>query len=186
MTDSMEMWPISKNYSPAEAAAQAVIAGADIVLDVLDAQAAMQGILAQVGNGPISLARIDASVRRLLALKAKAGLPHHAQVSLRQIEAGIGKPETQALAREAAKKSLTLLRDEKALLPLRLKRENKILLLEIFAAGDQFPASKISAHFQAQGAQVQIMAVRLPLAIRMFSPPFLMWMLISAPAMIRL
>jgi hypothetical protein len=45
------------------------------------------------------------------------------------------------------------------LLPLHLKREDKILLLEVFAAGDQFPASKISAHFQTYGVQAQTLVV---------------------------
>jgi len=159
MTDSMEMWPMSKKYSPAEAAVQSVIAGADVVLDVLDAQEAVRGIRASVSAGAIPPARIDASVRRILALKTKVALHRQTQVSLSQIEAGAGAADTRELASEAARRCLTLVRDAKALLPLQLDSHSRIFLLDVFVAGAEFPTSTISRRFQAHSPSAQSMAV---------------------------
>lgn len=159
ITDSMDMWSISKNHTPAEAAARAVKAGADIILDVPDAEAAIQGILNQVQNRIISLAEIDDSVRRILTLKMAVRLNKNPLVDLNKMQARIGKPGTSAPAREVARKSLTLVQDEKRLLPLHLGSDAKILILDISSENTQRPISRIAASFQKNGSNVQILAL---------------------------
>ncbi|WP_074084198.1 beta-N-acetylhexosaminidase [Paenibacillus sp. P32E] len=77
MTDCMEMNAIAEHYGTVEASVLAVEAGADMVLvsHRADRQlAAMEAIRSAVTVGRISEARIDESVRRLLALKVKRGV----------------------------------------------------------------------------------------------------------------
>lgn len=77
MTDCMEMNAIAEHYGTVEASVLAIEAGADIVLisHRADRQlAALEAILHAVAEGRISEARIDDSVRRLLALKVKRGV----------------------------------------------------------------------------------------------------------------
>ncbi|MEK5026336.1 beta-N-acetylhexosaminidase [Paenibacillus sp. FSL M7-1046] len=77
MTDCMEMNAIAEHYGTVEASVLAIAAGADIVLisHRADRQlAAIEAILHAVAEGRISEARIDDSVRRLLALKVKRGV----------------------------------------------------------------------------------------------------------------
>ncbi|WP_074100630.1 beta-N-acetylhexosaminidase [Paenibacillus sp. P3E] len=77
MTDCMEMNAIAEHYGTVEASVLAVEAGADMVLvsHRADRQlAAMEAIRSAVTAGRISEARIDESVRRLLALKVKRGV----------------------------------------------------------------------------------------------------------------
>lgn len=77
MTDCMEMNAIAEHYGTVEASVRAVEAGADVVLvsHRADRQlAAMEAIRSAVTVGRISEARIDESVRRLLALKVKRGV----------------------------------------------------------------------------------------------------------------
>ncbi len=69
MTDGLNMGAIANQYSSAEAAVAAVSAGADILLMPADFEAAYHGIIAAVNDGTISEARIDASVKRIIALK---------------------------------------------------------------------------------------------------------------------
>ncbi|WP_172256415.1 beta-N-acetylhexosaminidase [Saccharibacillus deserti] len=74
MTDDMTMGAIAKNYGIGEAAVQSVKAGSDIVLVAHGADNAIDSIAAikqAVKSGAVSEKRIDESVLRILALKAK-------------------------------------------------------------------------------------------------------------------
>ena len=71
VTDAMNMGAIVSRYSSAEAAVQAVIAGADIILMPEDLRSAWEGLVEAVESGEISEERIDASVRRILEVKLR-------------------------------------------------------------------------------------------------------------------
>lgn len=68
-TDAMNMGAIAENYSPAEAAVKAVLAGVDMILMPEDFQQAYTGVLNAVKSGKITQERIDASVTRIIGLK---------------------------------------------------------------------------------------------------------------------
>ena len=70
----MKMDAITRLMSPGEAAVKAVRAGADLVLDSPDPVAAFTALKAAVDGGQIDRSTIDASVRRVLAAKARLGL----------------------------------------------------------------------------------------------------------------
>lgn len=69
ITDAMNMGAIAENYSPAEAAVKAVLAGVDMILMPEDFQQAYTGVLNAVKSGKITQERIDASVTRIIGLK---------------------------------------------------------------------------------------------------------------------
>lgn len=69
ITDAMNMGAIAENYSPAEAAVKAVLAGVDMILMPEDFQQAYTGVLNAVKSGKITQERIDASVIRIIGLK---------------------------------------------------------------------------------------------------------------------
>ena len=77
MTDSLYMQGIAVRYSLPQAAVLAVIAGDDLLEGAYDtsSMAAMIAALKDaINNGSISVARIDQSVQRILALKIRFGL----------------------------------------------------------------------------------------------------------------
>ena len=74
VTDAMNMGAVAKNYTPAEAAALAVLAGADIILMPANYAEALDGLVNAVESGVISTERLDASVARILRAKWDAGL----------------------------------------------------------------------------------------------------------------
>lgn len=69
ITDAMNMGAIAENYSPAEAAVKAVLAGVDMILMPEDFSQAYTGVLNAVKSGKITEERIDASVYRIVKLK---------------------------------------------------------------------------------------------------------------------
>jgi beta-glucosidase-like glycosyl hydrolase len=101
----------------ADAARLALEAGMDLELPSIDAYG--QPLLDAVKAGEIPLALIDRSVRRMLALKFAFGLFEHPYVDPDAVLAVFDTPAQRALAREIARKSMVLLKNEGDLLPLR-------------------------------------------------------------------
>ena len=69
ITDALDMRAISDYYTSEEAAVNAIIAGADMLLMPEDFEAAYDGVLAAVQEGKISEERIDESLRRIYRIK---------------------------------------------------------------------------------------------------------------------
>jgi beta-N-acetylhexosaminidase len=74
ITDDMAMYAITKNYPLKEAAAQSIIAGADVIIIKLFSSEAYDGVLAAVQAGDISQARLNESAQKILELKLKRGI----------------------------------------------------------------------------------------------------------------
>lgn len=69
ITDAMNMAAITDYYSSGEAALKAIQAGVDMILMPYDFKSAYEEVLNAVYCGKISEARIDESIKRILALK---------------------------------------------------------------------------------------------------------------------
>jgi beta-N-acetylhexosaminidase len=130
-TDSMGMDAVAKRYSPGDAAARAIQAGNDIVLHSPDDAAAVAGIKAAVQAGTIPMAQIDASVRRILQVKARLGLYKTRTVSLDDLPKRVGGRQNAAIAQALSQKSITLLKDDRNQVPLRVPRDASVLYLSV-------------------------------------------------------
>jgi beta-N-acetylhexosaminidase len=119
VTDALEMGGIAKGFGVGEASVRAVQAGADVLLMPPDVHAAIEAVVAAVNNGTISRLRIQQSVMRILEAKAKVGLGVTSLVNLEAINDEINSPESIAKAQEIADKSVTLVKNDNALVPLR-------------------------------------------------------------------
>jgi beta-N-acetylhexosaminidase len=118
ITDAMTMEGVGKGYTTEQSSVLAIKAGADILLKPTDATRAIDAVVAAVERGEITRARIDSAARRILELKARAGLMNGAQVSLTSLREVVGSPEHHAIAADVAKRAITLLRDDGAV-PLK-------------------------------------------------------------------
>ncbi|MEO7363100.1 MAG: glycoside hydrolase family 3 N-terminal domain-containing protein [Gemmatimonadaceae bacterium] len=116
ITDAMTMGGIGKGYTTEESTILAVQAGADVLLKPTDPTKAVDALVAAVERGAISRARIDSSVRRVLALKARTGVAFHPIVSLDSLRDVVGSPAHRAIAADIANRSVTLLRDNAGLI----------------------------------------------------------------------
>jgi beta-glucosidase len=99
-----------------EAARLALKAGIDIDLPSPGAYATLAQ---QVRAGTVPMTSIDAAVRRLLALKIRAGLFEHPFADPKQAAALTNNSDARALARKAAQRSIVLLKND-GVLPLEL------------------------------------------------------------------
>lgn len=104
-------------------------AGIDMSMVPTDYPLFIANVRQAVKKGHITLSRIDDAVRRILTVKMKAGLFEHPIADDRFIS-HVGAPAHRELAREAAAKSMVLLKNEDGLLPLSKSIDR------LFVAGD--------------------------------------------------
>lgn len=116
ITDAMTMGGIGKGYTTEESSVLAVKSGADVLLKPTDPTKAVDALVAAVERGEISRARIDSSVRKVLALKARTGVAFHPRVALDSLRDVVGSPQHRAIAADIANRSVTLLRDNAKLI----------------------------------------------------------------------
>jgi beta-N-acetylhexosaminidase len=132
VTDGMEMRGITDAFEPGEAAVRALEAGQDVILISPDPQKAKDAIVAAVRSGRLSQARLDESVLRLLRAKQAAGLDRQRQTPADGVWTEIGDPDAIARLQELAERSITLVRNEGAIVPLAAAQR----LLHITLSGD--------------------------------------------------
>lgn len=100
-----------------EAAKMALEAGLDTELSRVDVYG--EPLLAALRSGQIAVEVLDESVRRMLAMKFKLGLFDNPTGAVGQVAEVYEQPAHRALAREIARQSLVLLKNENGALPLR-------------------------------------------------------------------
>ena len=125
VTDALDMGGLMRAFpgSPAEVSSEeavaAIEAGNDMVIIPADLDGAYHGLLTAVRSGRISMKRVDASVLKILRLKASVGLDRSRLVDLATVDQLIAKPENLDLAQRVADRAVTLVSDRDRLLPLR-------------------------------------------------------------------
>ncbi|SFU37329.1 beta-glucosidase [Pustulibacterium marinum] len=107
--------------SKEDAAAASMNAGVDADLG---GEAFQQPLIQAVKDGKVSIERIDEAVRRVLTVKFDLGLFDNPYVSPKEAEKLVLSEKHIALAREVAKQSITLLKNENNLLPLDKNTKN--------------------------------------------------------------
>jgi beta-N-acetylhexosaminidase len=112
VTDALDMSGLVSGYGATEAPVLALIAGADLLLQPADPRATVDAIERAVREGRVSQARLDQSVRKVLALKQRLGLFTQRTVALENVPRLVGSAEHQAKALEVAGRSIVLLADD--------------------------------------------------------------------------
>jgi beta-N-acetylhexosaminidase len=131
VTDSMRMDAVARRLTPGEAAVRAIAAGSDVVLHSPDDAAAVAGIKGAVEQGVIPVAQIDASVRRILRAKARLGLHKVRTASLDDLPTVLGGRAHVEVARSLSAKSITLVKDERNQVPLRVPKQAAVMYLSV-------------------------------------------------------
>ena len=116
------IWHVAANEK--EATRLAVMAGIDMSMVPLDYSFA-DHLIALVKEGAVPQSRIDEAVRRILRVKFELGL-FDKPVPNPALKAKIGLPASQHASLQAARESMTLLKNENNLLPLA--KDRKVLV----------------------------------------------------------
>ncbi len=133
LTDGLEMQGIIERYGAGPAAVKAVLAGADMtmVLWMPDIKEQVyEALMAATKSGEIPRDRLDASVRRVLSLKARRGLFARKLEPLQDLLARRNdNPIHAQVAERIARESVTLVRNHGGILPIHPVRYAKVLVV---------------------------------------------------------
>ncbi len=147
-TDAMVMGAIAKHAGPGEAAIRTIMAGVDLVVWPESVRAAYDSLLAAVQDGRISRERLDASVRRILRAKSQGGVRQGYSVDESALGRTLRAPRNLERARNLAASCITLVNDERTILPLHPAARTLLLTLDNQAG--QALMSRTSVTFPAE------------------------------------
>ena len=132
-TDALNMQAVAKYYPPGKVDAKALLAGNDMLLNTMNVSAAIAEIKAAITRGEISQEEIDRRVLKVLKAKAWLGLDQWAPVETDHLIADLNNSSANFLAERLTKASLTLLRNEENVLPVKGLENTKIASLSLGA-----------------------------------------------------
>jgi len=127
VSDAISMVGINSHVKPDEVAVKNILSGSDMVL-FANPRNDSKNILSEIKSGKITEKRLNDAIKHVLELKARIGLLEGIKFKIptkREIE------DYKKIDQQIADKSVTLIRDAKKLLPLNLKKEDKVLTVTI-------------------------------------------------------
>ena len=143
VTDATTMAGFTIPMPRSKAVPTSIAAGADVFLFTRNLEEDFGFMMDGVADGTISSVRLDSAVARVLVLKAALKLHERPAPTLEAALAVVGSEEHQAWSKECADKAITLVKEEKGVLPLTPDRYKKVLFVPIEA--DQGVAYSVRA-----------------------------------------
>ncbi len=131
VSDAMDMRALLDHFGTDESIKGAVAAGADVLIQVVDVDQAIDAIVAGVKDGRYSEGRIDSAVKRILDLKQAMALDRHRLVDVDSIRTVVGDSADKAFAQMVANRSITLVKDSLHTVPLTVPSSARVLSVTI-------------------------------------------------------
>lgn len=118
ITDALNMGAVANKYKPGELDAMAFKAGNDIMLFSQGVAEGKRLIQKAIDNGEIPQARVEESVKKILLTKYYLGLNEYQPKNPSNINNDLNNDSHKKLVQNLYSNALTLLKDDKKLLPL--------------------------------------------------------------------
>jgi beta-N-acetylhexosaminidase len=155
VTDALEMAGITNHYWCGQAAILAIQAGADVLLLPPDTAVAINEIERAVIRGDISEQRITQSVRKILDIKYALGLQKNRLVSINRIGDVVASTQNTNLAREIADHSITVVKDDRHLLPINVLNYPQVFSLVLTPDLESSPGATFQAEMRKRFPSVR-------------------------------
>jgi len=134
VTDAMDMGGVANGFSDDYALINAINAGCDIIIQKHNYKRTIDVIENAVLNGIIEEQRINDSAIQMLRLKEKVGLHHSKKVNFKTMQSNLGLAESHRVAEKIAQQSITIVKNEKNLLPLNLSKIKNVKVIDIYGS----------------------------------------------------
>ncbi|MTI30768.1 glycoside hydrolase family 3 N-terminal domain-containing protein [Xanthovirga aplysinae] len=119
-TDALNMKGVSKFYAPGEVDVKALLAGNDILLFSENVPTALKMIKKAIKDKKISKKEIARRVKKILVAKYWAGLNHYQPINLNGLYEDLNSPEAQLMKQKLYKRSMTVVKNNANLLPIKV------------------------------------------------------------------
>ena len=125
-TDALNMKGASNFSAPGDIDLEAFLAGNDVLLISEDVTKAIDKIVNAYNNKEISEVRLSHSVKKILKAKYKVGLNNYKPIGISNIVEDLNRLEDDILYEELMENAITVIRNQKSILPLRNFETKKI------------------------------------------------------------
>ncbi|MAC94785.1 MAG: hypothetical protein CMC96_04715 [Flavobacteriales bacterium] len=149
-TDGLNMGGVARYQKSEEVDLQAIQAGNDILLLSKDVPKAVEAIKLAIQNGQISEEQIHQSAYKVLKAKEWLGLHREKPVELSNLYEDLNKPDYTYLKRKLVEKSLTLIRNENEILPIKALKGKRIVSLALAEEGVSYQAFQQALNLYAK------------------------------------
>ena len=119
ITDAMDMKGVVDFYNDESADVAALLAGNDLLLMPNDLDKSTKSIKKALNDGVLDENRLSYSVKKILMAKYKAGLNKPHKIDLENLEKDLNTEEDQALFEKLTEQSITLIKNNNQLLPIK-------------------------------------------------------------------
>ncbi|MES2131341.1 MAG: glycoside hydrolase family 3 N-terminal domain-containing protein [Bacteroidota bacterium] len=133
-TDALNMKGVASFYEPGIVDVKALLAGNDVLLFAENVPKAIEQIKIAIANGQITQEEIDSRCKKILKAKYWCGLSKNQYVNPKNLYEDLNTPASDAMNSELAEASVTLLKNDHFLIPL--KRVDTLKIVEV-SIGDK-------------------------------------------------
>lgn len=131
-TDALTMNAISSNFSNYEAAKLAINSGANVLLMPPENETLINSLVDGILANEVSENQLNKSVKKILEFKLKLGLFNDSFIDFETLKITLNRKSHHRLAKEAAEKSITIIKNNENLIPLtNYKKYSPIALIII-------------------------------------------------------
>lgn len=130
ITDALNMGAVANKFKAGELDAMAFKAGNDLMLFSQDVATGKKLIQKAIDKGEISQNRVEESVKKILLTKYYLGLNQYNNINPENVNEDLNNASHSALVQKMYANALTLIKDEKKLLPLDCKETYYYVPLE--------------------------------------------------------
>ncbi|TGD59446.1 glycoside hydrolase family 3 N-terminal domain-containing protein [Flavobacterium humi] len=130
-TDALNMKGASNFKKPGEIDLEAFLAGNDILLFAEDVPTAIQKFKQAYTDTLLTDERLDASVKKILRYKYKAGLNHYKPIETTSLYNDLNRPLNDALQYKLYENAITVIKNENEILPVKDLAQSKIAYVKL-------------------------------------------------------
>lgn len=129
ITDGLDMKGVTNNYGNDSVSYLSFVAGNDILLIPDDVPSVVKIISDAVKEGRISEKRLEKSCKKILKYKYLTGAWRREKIETKNLLSDLNKPEYKALADKLFSESITLVKNQGDILPLKNDKKKTLLLI---------------------------------------------------------
>jgi beta-N-acetylhexosaminidase len=148
-TDALNMKGVASFYEPGMVDVKALLAGNDVLLFAENVPKAIEQIKIAVGKGHITQEEIDARCKKILKAKYWCGLSKSQYVNPKHLYEDLNTEASDVMNSKLAEASVTLLKNEGFLLPLKRADTLKIAEVSVGDKGKTVFASTLNKYVKA-------------------------------------
>ncbi|QXP74232.1 serine hydrolase [Tenacibaculum sp. AHE15PA] len=139
ITDGLNMKGAANYSSPAAIDLAAILAGNDMLLIPQDVPGSVKLLKEAIEKGPLTEARLNYSVKKILKAKYLVGLNKYNSLLLDNLQEDLNNPYDEVLHRKLIKNSITVVKNEATILPIKNLKDKKVAYVSLGdSKGDDF------------------------------------------------